>query len=555
MNRLICYCLLSMIPVPSILAEVRPVMYSQPLALRGSAIMGTPTSGGGIRSLDNWLNLRINSDQSGQVQNEQQIVVNPQNPQNVVAVWRDFRLGYRRVGVGYSLDGGWTWQDELFPQMVYPWQSDPALTYYSSGAMYACILSYDPVGEDGLFISQSTDGGVSWGAFYPAVNADPSSFEDKQLIACDRTGSAYDGNLYVTWAKFAASTSTYCVRSTTQGTSWEAPVQVSDVTGVQWPVPAVGPSGEVYIAWVKTTSPNGIRFDKSLDGGVTWGADHMVQPTSFGSAYINPTLLIFCYPAMDVDVTNGPNRGYIYIAYADEVYGDTDLFFTRSENGGRDWSIPIRVNDDATGNGCDQFHPWLVCDENGALHLIFYDRRNDPHQNLFMDVYYTYSNDAGLTWSPNERITTVSSNPALDSLDSGLIGEYNGLAVRGGIIHPIWTDTRNLNQDSYTAVWDTLTGIPQENPFPSIPSARVRLHASPNPFNETLQISLTLPAPANVKMAVYDLTGRRLGMMAEGYYEAGTLSRTWTARTGSGIYWLVAETSLGRASQKLVYVK
>jgi len=167
-------------------------------------------------------------------------------------------------------------------------------------------------------------------------------------------------------------------------------------------VPAVGPNGEVYVAWVKYYTES-IRFDKSLDGGLTWGDDVIVQPTSFASASINPDLLIFAFPAMDVDITEGANRGNIYIVYTDDWYGDTDIFFTGSRNGGLNWSSPIRVNDDDVGNGADQFHPWLV------------------PQNLYMDLYYTYSVDAGITWSPNQRITEVSSNPAHDSLDSGLL--------------------------------------------------------------------------------------------------------------------------------------
>jgi len=47
----------------------------------------------------------------------------------------------------------------------------------------------------------------------------------------------------------------------------------------------------------------------------------------------------------------------------------------------------------------------------------------------------------------------------LDSLDSGLIGEYNGLDVRNSVIHPIWTDTRFLNQDAFTAVWSDSANV------------------------------------------------------------------------------------------------
>jgi len=539
-------------------AEVKPIIYDRPLALRRNQPEEVILSRQTLPQIDDWLNLRINSDQSGQVQNEQQVVIHAQNPDNLVAVWRDFRLGYRRIGVGYSFDGGWIWHDELFPQPQYPWQSDPGLTWHTSGAIYAIVLSFDPVGEDGLFVCSSLDGGVSWGPFMPAVNGVPDSFEDKELMACDRTGSPYDGNLYIAWTRFTnfqTISRITMVRSTNGGQSWSAALPVSDDTGVQWPVPAVGPEGKVYIAWVDY-SPASIKIDVSNDGGQTWGTDRLVQATSFASAYINPQLLIFAFPAMDVDVTNGPNRGNVYIAYGDEWYGDTDIFFTRSADGGRSWSDPIRVNDDAQGNGCDQFHPWLVCDEQGTLHLIFYDRRNDPAQNLFMDLYYTYSTNAGLSWSPNERITTVSSNPANDSLDSGLIGEYNGLAVRNGVIHPVWTDARDLNQDTYTAVWDTITSVPHQQRHP-LAGTQIGygLDAAPSPFNSTVSLTLNLPVAGWVELAVYDLAGRKAATIFEGNAFPGELRKNWHPTGASGVYIIAAKSLLGVKCQKVLYLR
>jgi hypothetical protein len=556
--RLFYLSLLLVLISAAVRAEVAPVSYNRPLALRPMPPRGPVSAPARTDETDEWLNIRINSDNSGQVQNEQQVVVNPANPDNVVAVWRDFRLGYRRVGVGYSMDGGLSWVDQLFPLVQYPQASDPALTWNAAGTIYALILSYDPVGEDGLFVSPSTNGGLTWGPFLPAVNAVSGTFEDKELIACDRTGGQYHNNLYIAWARFTNNQTVSrinFVRSANGGSAWSTPVFVSDNTSVQWPVPAVGANGEVYVAWVNY-SPASIRFDVSTNGGVSFGTDRTVQNTSFASTNINPALAIFCYPAMDVDITNGPNRGNIYIAYANRVTGsnDVDLFLTRSANNGTTWSTPVRINDDAFANGADQFHPWLVCDENGTLHLIFYDRRNNIPQNLLMDLYYTSSTDAGQTWSPNQRLTTVSSNPGLDSLDSGLIGEYNGLAVRNNVIHPVWTDTRNLNQDTYTAVFNAGPPPPIQHPRHHVP-LQGALAANPNPFNTTLQVNLDLPEAGFLDLAVYDLTGRRVSTLAQGSFPAGELRRFWTPRVATGLYLLRAVTSGDEAVRKIMYVK
>ena len=411
-------------------------------------------------------NIKINHDATTQVQNEEQIWVNPKNPDNLVAIWRDFRLGYRRVGHGYSDNGGRSWTDELFSGTPYPWHSDPGLTVDTSGNFYAVILSYlSSAPYNGLFVYKSTDGGVSWGPPVTVVDSFYNAFEDKELITCDRSNTPYNGNLYVTWTRFDYNTNTThikCSRSTNGGQSFvRPPVNVSDLEGVQWPVPAVGPNGEVYIAWVDYNYPR-ITFDKSTDGGVTFGTDIGVQSVNGTHDYINGDILVFPFPAMDVDITGGPYNGYIYMAYMDYGVTDTEIKFTRSTNGGNTWSSPIRLNDDPQGNGCDQFHPWTFVDRDETINVIFYDRRNDPG-NLLMDVYLTQSTDGGATWSSNQRVTTVSSDPTAGQLKAGLLGEYIGVTAFNGRVHPVWTDTRLGNQDVFTARIEPIPFAPAVN--------------------------------------------------------------------------------------------
>jgi len=559
MRALIVLLLICSLTLP-LSAEVVPVVLDEPLALRDINLNNeNSVSRQQERYLDDWLNFRINSDNSGQVQNEQQIVINPTNPDNIVAVWRDFRLGYRRVGLGRSFDGGFTWEDELFVDPFYDRQSDPGLTWHSSGRIYSVILSYDfQVINDALRVASSDDGGITWSDWYTAVaNNTEEIFEDKELMACDRSGSVYDGNVYVVWTRFGAQTQIMCVRSVDGGINWNDPVQVSNNSSVQWPVPGIGPNSEVYVGWCKYGNPDAIRLNRSYDGGLTFGdEDLIVQYTSFTSANIYPDLLIFSFPAMDVDITNGPHRGQIYIAYTDDWYGDADLFFTTSTDSGSTWSIPTRINDDLPGNGADQFHPWMVCDENGVLHLIFYDRRDDLPRNLFMHLYYTYSIDSGHNWSPNERITTVASNPGLDSLDSGLIGEYNGLAVLNNVIHPIWTDTREGQQDSYTAVMDTTTSVsPRENPFDVVPSL-FAVSASPNPFNGSATLEFTIPADTQTRLSIFDVQGREVALLADKRFQAGKHRIDWLPEDlPSGLYFVVIKTESDAGIQKLVYLK
>ncbi len=469
-----------------------------------------------------YLNIRVNNDVTTQVQNEEQIVMNPKDTTNLVAVWRDFRLGYRQVGYGYSFDGGLTWGQGLFVEPGYIWQSDPGLTVDTAGNFYAVILSYNGLVTDtnGLFVFRSTDGGMNWTGPNTVINGSPGAFEDKELIACDRSGGPYTGYLYVVWMRFWNEDGIYLCRSTDGGSSFVGPVRVDNNNAFQWPVPCVGPNGEVYVAWIGSE----LMFDRSFDGGVSFGADIVIQNISYYTGEIYPAIWVMSYPAIDVDITDGLYRGNIYVAYMDDSpgYTDTDIYFTRSTNGGDTWSEKVRINDDQLNNGCDQFHPWITVAKDGSIVVVFLDRRLDPG-NLLMDLYMTTSTDGGINWSANERITTVSSDPTAGSSwrhaneptnpliladRAGLLGEYVGVTASSiNDIHPIWTDTRLGDQDAFVGVKDTALPYVQEITKHDIDGS---LTVFPNPAQGIvfIKVSDTKSPSDDQQLTIFGVTGQ-----------------------------------------------
>jgi len=505
------------------------------------------------------LNWKINSDLTTELQNEEQVAVNPLDPDNLVAVWRDFRLGHRRVGVGYTFDGGITWHDSLLEEPSYPRHSDPGITTDADGNFYVVILSYTGSTSEpnGLFVLKSEDGGVTWGDAVPAIDQIPGVFEDKELIACDRTGGLFGGNLYVAWARFGSVTEIMNVTSADGGASFGGAVSVSDESGVQWPCPVVGPDGTYYIAWVNYW-PSEIRIDRSLTGGATFGTDTTVTDVYAASTTINGGITVFGFPAMDCDITGGFWNGRLYISYMDRVSGDFDIFMRLSDNHGSTWSAPVRVNDDAIGNGCDQFHPWTCVSADGVVNVVFYDRRNDP-SNFLMDVYLAQSFDGGLTFEPNVRVTTVSSDPTAGGGRAGIIGEYIGLAASSASrVHPVWTDTRDGHQDVYTSIVDTtFVGVPDDG-------AVATLHLSPpspNPSRGDALLQLLAPSTRAVTLTVTDVSGRLVREFRVVPEREGACSVVWDGtdgtgeRVASGVYFVRATDGASAATAKLVHLK
>ncbi len=489
-------------------------------------------------------NIQINSDGSGEVQNEEMVCVNPVNPANAVAVWRDFRLGFRRVGVGYTFDGGQTWHDTLLYVPPHPKQSDPVLVVDNEGNYFACTLClqesiYEP---SGIYVQKSTDGGVNWGDPVMVVDSMQAYFEDKQWIAIDRTGNESYGNIYIPWTRFSSDLSTSRIvicSSRDQGLTYSGAVNVSDDTRVQWSTAAVGIFGELYVAWVDFRH-QAINLDISIDEGRSFGTDLLIADLNTLSAYINGQITVFPYPAMATDVSqSSPYYGNLYIAFMDDAGPDMDIFFIKSTNGGSSWTNRSRINDDPGQNGADQFHPWISVDENGAIHAIFYDRRLDTNNFLF-DLFYTRSDDGGETWSPNERITSVSSSPG-DARLGGLIGEYIGLDARQGQVQMVWTDTRNGNQDVFSGRI-TPTGVSDGNR--SIPDKFRLASPYPNPFNSSMAVSFFSAEESPVTLEIVDILGRKQATIFEGVCGTGLSRYTWDGTdtagkpAASGVYFI-----------------
>jgi len=72
---------------------------------------------------------------------------------------------------------------------------------------------------------------------------------------------------------------------------------------------------------------------------------------------------------------------------------------------------------------------------------------------------------------------------------------------------------------------------------PIAPAAFSLQGAYPNPFNPTTTISYTLANAGVVKLSVFDVTGREVASLVNGYREAGAQSVTFdAANLTSGVY-------------------
>ncbi|HEX9970751.1 MAG TPA: sialidase family protein, partial [bacterium] len=297
------------------------------------------------------------------------IAINPTNPLNLAA---GANIDYHY----YSFDGGLTWTETRLTSSLGVW-GDPCVVFDAEGNLYFGHLSNPPskVGYwiDRIVVQRSTDGGKTWDAGTGVGFTSPKN-QDKEWLAVDLTNSLYRNRKYMAWTEFdqygssIPSDSSRILFSYANEVRWADPIRISDKGGdcldddntVEGAVSAVGLDGEVYISW---SSPLGILFDKSLDGGVRFGNDIFVTDQPGGWAFEVPGISR-CngFPVTACDISDSPYRGAIYIMWSDQRNGtdDTDVFLIKSNDGGETWGETKRVNDDDSGR--HQFFPWITID-------------------------------------------------------------------------------------------------------------------------------------------------------------------------------------------------
>jgi hypothetical protein len=82
------------------------------------------------------------------------------------------------------------------------------------------------------------------------------------------------------------------------------------------------------------------------------------------------------------------------------------------------------------------------------------------------------------------------------------------------------------------------------------------LAIAPNPFNSTARIVFTLPQGSEIKLRVFDVTGRLVETLVDGRIEAGEHEvRFESEGLASGVYIARLETGKETRVQKMVLMK
>jgi cell division septation protein DedD len=151
-----------------------------------------------------------------------------------------------------------------------------------------------------------------------------------------------------------------------------------------------------------------IRSSNAQIGNQTPTFDQ-VAPVTMGGVLsgggINPAGLTGqLFLAIDRSGTGTNNNIYMLASVQPSGRTTTDVMFVRSTDGGLTFSAPHKVNDDPVNPSKWHWFGTFAVAPNGRLDAVWYDTRNAAN-NTDSQLFYSWSTDAGVTWSPNVAVS------------------------------------------------------------------------------------------------------------------------------------------------------
>jgi hypothetical protein len=384
-----------------------------------------------ISVYDGFISYQANVDQNGQnilgdAANECPISVDPTDGNKMTIAWRQFNdvtSNFRQGGWGYTTDGGVHW---TFPGVLENnvFRSDPVTKSNEVGQFF--YLSLQSNQQQSFFCDdlwRSTNGGQTWTLLSGEQGGGGG---DKEWFTIDKTGGPGHGFQYQSDDGINCSGGgVEFQRSTNGGVTWQSPIAIpgSPIYGTL----DVDTNGNLFIGgWASGSTFRCVRSSNAQIGGQTPTFDQNTA-VNLGGTIVQGGIngIGLCGQLfLAIDRSGGPTNNNIYMLASVQPSGQsfTEVMFVRSTDGGLNFSAPVRVNDDANHQNKWHWFGTFAVAPNGRLDAVWYDTRNDPG-NLLSQLFYSYSTDAGLTWSPNVAVSAAF-NPHEGYPNQNKIGDY-----------------------------------------------------------------------------------------------------------------------------------
>lgn len=302
-----------------------------------------------------------------------------------------------------------------------------------------------------IAFSKSDDAGENWGDALTVYSASDYSANYPVLAASG------DDVMIFYYRNTSGSNQVFMVKSDDGGASFGAETVISSsVNGAQVPQ-VVAEEGVVYLVYEDRDENYDyqVAFQKSTDLGDTWSEPVMLTGSEEASRWCN------------IDVEGGS----VYVTYNEQTgdeYDHLDIFFTKSDDGGDNWTAPENISNNQDYNA--RLSTKVMDD-------MVYVASSSNVDGIQSDIRLYRSDDLGQSWLEPVRITNNSGNNARPDLWLGRNAEndhriyiiysdgtytgYDNAYLKYSLDHgQNWSDKVQISQDTEDGSWPQIGGTP-----------------------------------------------------------------------------------------------
>jgi hypothetical protein len=377
-------------------------------------------------------------------------------------VWRDNRDGNTEIYYKRSTNGGLSWGPDVRLTNNSASSENPTIAVNGPNVYVVWFDNRD--GNNEIYFKRSPDGGSGW------VNE--QNLSNNNNNSSNPAISVSGSIIHVVWqdTQISPGLEIFHKRSTDNGATWTANTRVT-YGNFSASRPSISATGSfVHIAYIDARSSNDeIYYNRSTDGGITWGPDTRL---TYG---INNSW----YPSISAV------NSMVHVAWEDNRVGYYKVYYKRSTNGGSNWSSDTLLTTHENGS----LYPYIIASNqviSPNVHIVWYDNRDGNYE-----IYYKRSTNEGISWEPDVRLTNYAGS-----------SEGPSLSISGIKVHLVWFDNRDGDWEIYYKQNPTinLQPIPAPSNLTALATVprRIDLHWTDNSsFEQGFKIERSTNAGSN----------------------------------------------------------
>ncbi len=305
---------------------------------------------------------------------------------------------------------------------------------------------------------------------------------------------------------------------------------------------------------------------KSNTHGETWSEANYIARVEVAnfkglglSAPANaPKMYERLYPASYIAIdtcSSSPYKDRLYVVWNSNDLNyeyKLDIFLSYSDDDGTTWSEPQKIHSEIPKNGEFHHRPTIYVNPKGTIIVGYYDNRDgEINENTNENNYYVgVSTNGGQSFSEN----SITETP-FNYFEAYSVNEYYQILATEYNVIAFYAAYDGNDNEIYYSIFPlaNVTGVKEITPINNKISVK---SIYTNPANDFININFNISENDNIQISIVNISGKTIGKQFSKTCKKGDNSlKINTNNLQNGNYFIVLKTKYGTITRKFIKIK